>query len=462
MGDLVRRRTPDSDSLKERRQAARRILVDFVDVRRGGRVWIFTDPGRRWFAEHLLDAALELGCRASLTCLQGDSAGELSAGDLSTADLSAGAVSRVGLSTRDLSTAELSTGAMSSGDLSTPGPSAGDQTTGDLSTGNLSTAELSAGAVSTGDLSTPGLSAGDRTTGDLSTRDLSTADLSAGAVSTGDLSTPDLSAGVLSTGELDAVRQLVRSLEPEDTVVSAFSDYSMGKIPFFTVFPNFRPPEGFPGKSAVIRAHYPDEALVQHLLTSLESVDAVANRYLALADGGRVRVASEGGTEIECEVGKPILLPYKIGAGSRHAFLPPAEIAFGITAGTAEGMLVVDLTAGDIVVDGKTVLRLGLVDRPIHVELKDGRVTTVSGGRTAEILWYWLERLGPAGRLAVELGFGLSAGTPTGHGSADECLQGTFHVGFGDDSFFNKMNKAPVHLDLICRGPQVTRLPAGV
>jgi hypothetical protein len=360
-----------SDGLNERKQAARRVLMDFVDVRPEARIWIFTDPGRRWFAEHLVDAALELGYRASLTCLHGDS---FSAGDPSTEDLSTGALS-----------------------------------TGDLSTGNLST-------------------------GKLSTRDL-------------------------STGELDAIRQMVRSLPPEDIVVSAFSDYSMGRIPFFTVFPNFRPPEGFSGKSAVIRAHYPDEALLQHLLTPLESVDAVANRYLALGGGGRVRVIAEGGTDIKCEIGRPVVLPYKVGAGSRHAFLPPAEVAFGITAGTAEGLLVVDITAGDIVIDGKAVERLGLVDKPVHVELRGGRVSSISGGRTAELLRHWLERLGPENRLAVELGFGLSTGTPIGHGSADECLQGTFHVGFGDDSFFNKVNKAPVHLDLICRGPQITRLP---
>jgi hypothetical protein len=348
-----------SDGLSERKQAARRVLVDFVDVRPGSRIWIFTDPGRQWFAEHLVGVALELGCSASLTCLHGD-----------------------------------------------PCPA------GDLSTGNLSTGDLSTGDVSTGDL--------------------------------------------------DAIRQMVRSLPPEDIVVSSFSDYSMGRIPFFTVFPNFRPPEGFSGKSAVIRAHYPDEALVQHLLTSLESVDAAANRYLALGEGGRVRVTSEGGTRLECEIGRPILLPYKVGAGSRHAFLPPAEVAFGITAGTAEGLLVVDITAGDIVIDGKTVERLGLVDKPVHVELKGGRVSSLTGGRTAETLRHWLDRLGPESRLAVELGFGLSAGIPTGHGSADECVQGTFHVGFGDDSFFNKVNKAPVHLDLICRGPQITLLPAGV
>jgi hypothetical protein len=337
------------ERLNERRQAARRVLVDFVDIRPGSRVWIFTDPGRRWFAEHLVDAALELGCRASLTCLHGDS---FSAGEPSTEDL--------------------------------------------------------------------------------------------------------------TTGQLDAIRHMVRSLLPEDIVVSAFSDYSMGRIPFFTVFPNFRPPEGFSGKSAVIRAHYPDEALLQHLLTSPESVDAVANRYLALGDGGRVRVTAEGGTDIKCESGRPVVLPYKVGAGSRHAFLPPAEVAFGITAGTAEGLLVVDITAGDIVIEGKTVERLGLVDKPVHVELKDGRVSCVSGGRTAEMLRHWLKRLGPENHLAVELGFGLSTGTPIGHGSADECLQGTFHVGFGDDSFFNKVNKAPVHLDLICRGPRITRLPADV
>jgi hypothetical protein len=329
---------PVPDNLNEPKRAARRALADYIGVKpgpSGSRVWVFTDQVRRWFADCLAEAALELRCRAWVTCLAGD---------------------------------------------------------------------------------------------------------------------------FFSAEDLGPVKRMLALLGPDDVVVSAFSDYSMGRIPFSAVFPNFRSPEGFRGKSAAIRAHYPDDALVQHLLTPPDSVDAVAARYLALSNAGRVRVTSGGGTDFECEIGKAILLPYKVGSGERHAFLPPAEVAFGITAGTARGLLIADITASDIVIGGKTVARLGLVDEPIRVEMSEGRISSISGGRTAETLRDWLERLGPESRLAVELGFGLSEGVPTGSGSADECLQGTFHVGFGDDSFFNKLNKAPVHLDLICRGPRVTRI----
>jgi leucyl aminopeptidase (aminopeptidase T) len=57
--------------------------------------------------------------------------------------------------------------------------------------------------------------------------------------------------------------------------------------------------------------------------------------------------------------------------------------------------------------------------------------------------------------MLVELGFGLSAGVPMGLIAADECLQGTFHLGIGDDSFFAGANPAPVHLDLVSRSADV-------
>lgn len=44
---------------------------------------------------------------------------------------------------------------------------------------------------------------------------------------------------------------------------------------------------------------------------------------------------------------------------------------------------------------------MGLIDKPVYIELKDGSVNSVSGGRIAEILQHWFERLGPECRLAA-------------------------------------------------------------
>jgi len=256
---------------------------------------------------------------------------------------------------------------------------------------------------------------------------------------------------------LDRIRRILGALGEHDLVMSIFAWGTERAVPYFRVLPNLRSPEGFTGRSAVIRQRYPDKALLAHLLTDPGSVETTLRRWQPLDRAGRIRVTAPGGTDLSLELGAAAVLPYRIGPGCRHAFLPPSEISFGVVAGMAEGEIVVDVTAGEFVVGGEIRDELGRVDEPVRLTVERGYITDIAGGDVARRLEACFAGLGRPNRLLVELGFGLSQGSPTGLIGPDECLQGTCHFGFGDDGFYGKVNRAEIHLDLVCREPSVTR-----
>lgn len=252
--------------------------------------------------------------------------------------------------------------------------------------------------------------------------------------------------------ELATLGQFLNILAPEDLVISIFSDGIERRIPYFRTFPNLRAPKDFKGLSAVIRQRYDDEALLTHLTTDPASINEVIETRSSLAHQ-EVRVTSPGGTDITFKLMNGLVLPYAVGEVSRHAYLPPAELTFGIEPGSAYGRIVVDVTVGELAVKGEIIDSLGLVDKPVEIAVDKGSITKVSGGVIAERLAAHLFSLEPCDRVVVELGLGLSQGTPTGQIGPDECLQGTCHFGVGDDAFYGGTNPASIHLDLVLRDP---------
>ena len=206
------------------------------------------------------------------------------------------------------------------------------------------------------------------------------------------------------------------------------------------------------GLSAVIRQRYDDEALLAHLTTDPDTVTKIIDTYSSLSPQ-TVRVTAPGGTDITFKLMSGLVLPYTVNDAKRHAYLPPAELTFGIEPGSANGRIVVDVTVGELAVKGEIIDCLGLVDKPVEISVDNGDITKVGGGIIAERLSALLFSLEACDRVLVELGMGLSQGTPTGQIGPDECLQGTCHFGVGDDSFYGGTNPASIHLDLVLRNP---------
>lgn len=264
----------------------------------------------------------------------------------------------------------------------------------------------------------------------------------------------ELPAERYSPQDLGHFEHLLRSLTERDLVFSVFSGDS--GVPYHTLLPNLKSPEGFKGVSAVIRQRYQDRALLTHLQTDIETVDELVERYLELNAIRKVRITAPGGTDLVCELMRGVVLPYKVSGSNRHAFLPPSEVTFGIVPGSAQGVIVVDVTVGEFGTPGDGLVDpLGLVDKPVVLRVEKGYVVEVEGGQIAQRLQHCFDRYDKKCRLVVELGFGLSRGEPTGQIGPDECLQGTFHFGIGNDFFYGRTNDADVHLDVVSRAPKI-------
>jgi len=115
-------------------------------------------------------------------------------------------------------------------------------------------------------------------------------------------------------------------------------------------------------------------------------------------------------------------------------------------------------TRGTIVVDGSIPCpELGLLETPLTLQVRDGRVTGIEGERGA-VLEAILDRPGhPGSRVVAELGIGLNPlARLTGSMLEDEGALGTVHIGIGANSALGGINHVPFHLDHVLRRPTVT------
>ena len=91
----------------------------------------------------------------------------------------------------------------------------------------------------------------------------------------------------------------------------------------------------------------------------------------------------------------------------------------------------------------------------VHLEVRDGKVCDIGGGRIAARLAEGLSHLEDSCREVIELGFGLSRMEPTGIIGIDESIAGTCHFGIGNDLGYGGTNDAPIHLDVVVQSPTI-------
>ncbi len=113
--------------------------------------------------------------------------------------------------------------------------------------------------------------------------------------------------------------------------------------------------------------------------------------------------------------------------------------------GTASGVIVADVTVGELRVRADLVDPFGLADGPVALRVRHGEIVDITGGDMAGKLKAELWKLPECCRKIVELGIGLSSMTPSGIIGIDESIAGTCHFGIGNGSG----NEAPIHLDVV-------------
>ncbi len=169
-----------------------------------------------------------------------------------------------------------------------------------------------------------------------------------------------------------------------------------------------------------------------------------------IGDAETIRLTSPGGTDLTLRVGgrpwRDDVGPLQPGHSSNF---PGGEVYIAPHSDGADGVLVADVTV-PYTVDG-------LVDEPVIMRFDRGRVTSIEGGRAAELLRRMVDEAGAGADVVAELGIGINdAITPRGHVMLDEKAGGTAHVAIGRNTGpYGGDNEASIHVDCVFAEPTI-------
>jgi len=242
--------------------------------------------------------------------------------------------------------------------------------------------------------------------------------------------------------------EIMRSMTAYDVLLVLLTADGFMNEGYRDMFPPFDKPDGFMGKYIFIRLDIPEESLLSGLHTSFAKVEGIIRECQNYESGQKLRVTTEKGTDVTVVVDYQKLLPYDARLPGGHAFLPPAEISEELVAGSANGVIVADITVGELRFYVDLIDPLGLVDEEVRVTVQDGFVTDITGGEIARRLQEGLAKQPKVLQTLVELGHGLSDLLPTGIIGVDESMNGTCHFGIG--------NRDPYHVDVVVANPYIS------
>lgn len=188
------------------------------------------------------------------------------------------------------------------------------------------------------------------------------------------------------------------------------------------------------------------EDLAVDCLAIAECTAATAAR---LAVARQVRLVTAAGTDLTFTVaGRPVHQDTGVlrdpGA---YGNLPAGEAFVAPLEESAEGRVVVDLSLGDIPLDG-----------PVTLTFRGGRAVAVAGGEAARELERRLGAPGdrPGAWTLGEFGLGTNPGAGLrGRAPLDEKVLGTAHIALGSNTHFGGANRAETHYDCVISKPTV-------
>ncbi|WP_083512159.1 aminopeptidase [Amphibacillus sediminis] len=111
-----------------------------------------------------------------------------------------------------------------------------------------------------------------------------------------------------------------------------------------------------------------------------------------------------------------------------------------------------DSANGTMIIDG-AISNIGVLDEPVTLEIKSGRLVNASGKNGEKLL----DLLGDGnGRTIAEFGIGTNKKARlTGNVLEDEKVYGTVHIAFGSNKSFGGKTEAGVHIDCVIKDPEV-------
>jgi leucyl aminopeptidase (aminopeptidase T) len=193
------------------------------------------------------------------------------------------------------------------------------------------------------------------------------------------------------------------------------------------------------------------ELLAGELSEPFPDLEDEARRLLRDLEGAEsVRIRGRAGTDLTLKInGRPWKTDTIRLEPGEMANYPAGEIFVAPLREGADGVLVADLTVPYTVE--------GLVDEPVTLRFEAGRVTSIEGGRAADMLREIVAEAGKGADTIAELGIGLNhAVRPRGHVMLDEKAGGTAHVAIGRNTGpYGGDNEATIHVDCVFSGPSL-------
>lgn len=168
-----------------------------------------------------------------------------------------------------------------------------------------------------------------------------------------------------------------------------------------------------------------------------ENSEAMKN---ALENSEWVRITSEYGTDLSLNIGnRPVFILAGIAREpGTFAAMPDGEVALSPVQGSANGVMVFDHT-----IDG-----VGLLKEPIRNEVKNGRVTNITGGEEAERFNKLLEEAGECAYNIAEFAAGTNPRARIiGNMAEDKKKEGSIHIAVGDSRTLGGEVFCDLHLD---------------
>lgn len=180
----------------------------------------------------------------------------------------------------------------------------------------------------------------------------------------------------------------------------------------------------------------------------------------AVSNAAKVRVTSPNGTDLTVGVCRPCL-PLTGHAEEDTGFgsFPSGEAMLSPEEGSATGVYVAD-SFGQVVYLAGGGPQLGLLEDPIRMEFKEGRLVGLEGGSAARRLQAILDQADDTARMLAELGLGTNPhARAVGH-VENKFRRGTAHIALGDNhligwrgaSIYGGTLKSNRHIDLVSDG----------
>ncbi|MDO4988608.1 MAG: leucyl aminopeptidase [Synergistes sp.] len=170
----------------------------------------------------------------------------------------------------------------------------------------------------------------------------------------------------------------------------------------------------------------------------------------AFAAGKKVHVTTPGGTDLWLDItGRRGNALFCVVEPGEFSTIPTIEANSSPVEGSAQGRIVADASI--------PYLGIGVLDEPVVVDVKDGFITNISGGRQAEILKKDLASHNDRNCYNIaELGVGLNPKCRLcGIMLEDEGVIPTAHIGIGTSITLGGTVKAPTHYDLLMWKPTI-------